>query len=604
MSDDVGSQPGGNVAGGAQAEMLGELCAGYRITGKLGEGATGETYLAEHPESGQKVVVKVLFRPLCTDATQVGQFISDVQGAARINHVGIADIHGAGVHANGRAFVVGEHLPGKTLTDAMIELGSVSDMASFADIAWQLATMLAAAHESKIVHGALKPDAIFLTFPPSQAPRPLVKLVDFGMSRFTLGVRQSQTGSLLGAPLYMSPEIGRGLGHTDHRSDVYSLGCILFEMACGRPPFVREGRGELIIAHATESAPPVSELEPSVPAAVATLIGRMLTKQPSTRPQSMVEVAGVLEKFFDCPTAGAVAYTPAPATPSFSAAALPVRPGVLPPPAPVPMATASQSPSATAVFAPRDESPSAPVVTVDAPVRARAVEPTALLPPSPQAWLARVHQRTTVLDEPPPISGPAFVALSGASGNRPARSGPRRSSEPRQARASGARAMDAAAPRPVAPRAGGINLPVVIGTACVVLVISAIVIMVARRKPEPTKVTAYPPESQATPAFVPPPQPSPGEGRSRRSEASARQPTPEVPPRHVPSHVPPVHHVVHAPRADHGSRSSSDRVGGRGDGRAVDDKAAHARTPSQGQTSGKPEADETTDKPRYHAKHW
>jgi serine/threonine protein kinase len=455
--------------------MIGEVLGGYKVLSKLGEGATGETYLAAHQETGQKAAAKVLFPAMSADRAILDRFFAEVRASSQVNHVGIADLFDCGVHGGGRAFLVMEFLEGKTLTDALIELGSVSDIESFADIGWQLATMLAATHASKIVHGALKPDAIFLTFPPAQAPRPLVKLVDFGMARFSLSVRHSQTGSLLGAPLYMSPEIGRGLGNVDHRADVYSLGCILFEMACGRPPFVREGKGELIIAHATETAPSVSSLEPAIPQAIDTLIGRMLTKNPATRPQGMGEVAAMLEKFFACPVPSGAQAAPqaAAVTPRPVVLAAPVYPQV---PAMVP-----PSPSVVEASVPVPEIKSAP----------RRLEPTALLlpgegpsslsrpdlpraPVAPQPWAARVQQRTAIL-EPPSASRP-----------RPAptpRSTPvvraQLRDKPHRDRATPVRRPSVPAPRRWLP----VSIPVIIATASIIIAIGASVLLLARRKP-------------------------------------------------------------------------------------------------------------------------
>jgi serine/threonine protein kinase len=383
--------------------MIGEVLGGYKLVQKLGEGATGETYLAEHQETGQRAAAKVLLASMSADRETLDRCFAEVRASSQVNHVGIADLFDCGVHGNGRAYFVMELLAGKTLTDALIELGQVSDIESFADIGWQLATLLFAVHGSQIVHRALKPDAIFLTFPPTQAPRPLVKLLDFGMGKFSLSVRHSQTGSLLGAPLYMSPEIGRGLPGVDHRADVYSLGCILFEMACGRPPFVREGKGELIIAHATETAPAVASLEPSIPAAIDSLIGRMLTKNPATRPQTMADVASVLEKFFDCPAPGASAALPA------------APPRAVPIPA---QDTAPAQPRFVTPLRPPSVAASPPVELPPRPVAAAQHQaPTALLPPdtqpgllphatpggmppAPATWVARVQQRTAILEPP------------------------------------------------------------------------------------------------------------------------------------------------------------------------------------------------------------
>jgi serine/threonine protein kinase len=465
--------------------MIGEVLGGYKVLSKLGEGATGETYLAAHQETGQNAAAKVLFPAMSADRAILDRFFAEVRASSHVNHVGIADLFDCGVHGGGRAFLVMDLLEGKTLTDALIELGSVSDIESFADIGWQLATMLAATHASKIVHGALKPDAIFLTFPPAQAPRPLVKLVDFGMAKFSLSVRHSQTGSLLGAPLYMSPEIGRGLGNIDHRADVYSLGCILFEMACGRPPFVREGKGELIIAHATETAPSVSSLEPAIPQAIDTLIGRMLTKNPATRPQGMGEVAAVLEKFFKCPVPGASQDAPATQPKPLAALATPAPPvELLPAPAASipPVAALSPEPAPKTMIAPRRQDPTALLP----PSAQAAVFPESDLagkPPAPQAWVARVHQRTAIL-EPPSASKPH----AGPSSRRPvvAPAAPTTGSQRR--RLSNVPRSELARPKP----ASSISLPIVIASAFIVLAVGAGILLLRGRKPAPADTTRTP----------------------------------------------------------------------------------------------------------------
>jgi serine/threonine protein kinase len=532
--------------------MIGELVGGYRLTKKLGEGGTGETFLAAHAQSAHEVAVKVLFPQMCKDAALVERFFADVKVASLVNHSGIADLIDCGVLPAGRAFVITEYLQGKTLTDALIELGQVSDVASLADIAWQIATMLRAAHEASIIHGALKPDAIFLTFPPGQAPRPLVKLVDFGMARFRLGIRHSQTGSLLGAPLYMSPEVGRGVSKVDQRADIYSLGCIMFEMACGRPPFVREGQGELIIAHATEPAPFVSAFEPKIPQAIDQLIGRMLTKNPMTRPQSMTEVATILERFFECPTPVAEHITPAP--PIFPQAQAPspvfapappvlVAPAVQPPrevtpPVRQPKQASSVVPSppasdsgpqarrntdATAILAP------GPKTVPPAPLSATAfLSPTdeqnpgtgtAVLPQGP-SWLGKVRQQTAIN----PRSTPRSVV-------RPSESHKERPSRPTGRSTPSAMARSSSS-RPTVAKRGlfdGVNLPIVVVSAAILLVVAAVVLLVLRRSevsPAQTDSAARPrastpaqheylfkppaPAATVEPAAQPDPQPGPG----------------------------------------------------------------------------------------------
>jgi serine/threonine protein kinase len=341
------------------------------------------------------------------------------------------------------------------------------------------------------------------------------------MAKFKLGVRQSQTGSLLGAPLYMSPESSRGVGTVDRRADIYSLGCIMFEMICGRPPFVRAGAGELIIAHAKEPPPFASSLEPSVPQAIDQLIGRMLTKNPLTRPQTMAEVAAVLERFFQCPTPLAeqprsltpVSVQPA-AGPGFSA----TPPAVVPTPAsPVERPSSVPRVSATAVVPATPPAAVAPAPAVRRTAEATAilqpagqdprVSATAILPgdgaasaavPSPQqSWLGKVRQQTVIQS----ASKEAAEALSSVRPSAPMREQPSRRSTGR--RSSG---------QPVASTPSGakgkgslqaINLSVVAISAALLLVVAAVVLLVMRGS---TASTEKPKRPAARSEFVSPPR--------------------------------------------------------------------------------------------------
>ncbi len=348
--------------------MIGTIVAGYELQRKLGEGATGESYLAIHQGTGRRVCVKVFRAAFSSDRRLLDRFFARVKAASMVNHAGIPAPYDPGVHTNGRAYLVMELLEGKTLADSLAEPDAAMHVDLLADIGSQLSDLLSAVHGDGLLHGALKPESIFLTFPASQPPRPLVKLLDFGMAMFSLDVRQSQTGSLLGAPLYMAPEIARGIDNCDHRSDIYSLGCILFEMACGRPPFAREGKAELIIAHAIEMAPPVSSLEPSIPPILDRLIGQMLTKNPAARPQSMAEVTSVLERLLKHPAPTERLADPTLPEPGLSAAR------------PVP-STALLPPTPTSAVPPTQGLPTPAPGPTSAAMGAQRQTPTAIPPP-------------------------------------------------------------------------------------------------------------------------------------------------------------------------------------------------------------------------------
>ena len=541
--------------------MIGECLSGYELKEKLGEGGTGETYLAEHRETRQKAAVKVLFPPMSSDADLVSRFFAEVRAASLVNHIGIADLYDCGMHANGRAYLVMEYLQGKTLTDALIEMGAIGDMGSLADIAWQLATMLGAAHNETIVHGALKPDGIFLTFPPQQAPRPLVKLLDFGMAKFTLNVRHSQTGSLLGAPLYMSPEIARGVGKVDHRADIYSLGCIMFEMACGRPPFVRAGKGELIIAHMTEPAPFVSSLEPSIPPGIDTLIGRMLTKNPAVRPQTMAEVASVLAKFFACPlpegsppipprASAQVAVSAPPSAPVTARAAIADAQPAFSRPMATPFAVPAITAAESAAGRSENRGPQASVQTPAIKPPPRKQDPTAYLPPpgekgplaqatagskSPteQPWAVRPQQKAAFV-APSPRTKPPLEPKA-----RPSVSWP--SERPRPSSIKIRRSQAGLASKPVPAKhapASAVNIPVVVISSSVLLILALVLYALLSRKPETPTPKRVPLTPTPTGEFAPPlpkpptPQPTQSIGENGQPAEGFHSNRPELDPSH------------------------------------------------------------------------
>jgi len=445
--------------------MTGESVGGYRLGKKLGEGSMGEVFLGEHEQSRQLSAVKILFPTFSKEGTALTRYFAEIRSTNAFGHPGIAQVYDCGTHASGRAFLCMEYLPGKSLAAALGDMEPVGEVATLANIGGQVASALQAVHGKRMVHRALKSDSIFMTSP---APYPVIKLLDFGVANFTQSVRHSQTGSLLGAPLYMSPEVGRGLGNIDHRADVYSLGCILFEMATGRPPFVREGAGQLIIAHSTEAPPTAKALEPSIPPELDDLINRCLRKDPAHRPQSMAEIAAVLARF-------STSAVPAQA-PVFAQASAPV----------IAQQVAQQ-------VAPQQ------VVTAASPRPSRQHEPTALLqPPVPETPVPLAstpsqrhpvasHQPTALLDPP---SKPVVVRES--SRQRVSRAAPMAEGEP-------------------TPQARARNLPlIVLGGVMVLCVVAIIVLLLLKKSPPPRPDQATPAPSRPAPReeFQPPPAPA------------------------------------------------------------------------------------------------
>ena len=492
--------------------MIGETTGGYRLVQKLGEGSMGEVFLGEHGQSGQKAAVKVLFPNFSKEGTALTRYLAEIRSTNLFGHPGIAQVYDCGIHASGRAYLCMEYLPGKSLAAALGDMDNVGEIATLANIGGQVAGALQVVHGKRMIHRALKADSIFMTSP---APYPVIKLLDFGVANFTQNVRHSQTGSLLGAPLYMSPEVGRGLGNVDHRADIYSLGCILFEMATGRPPFVREGAGQLIIAHATEAAPAARTLEPSIPPELDDLIARSLRKDPAQRPQTMTEVAALLARFSKSAAAApapalvsapsfpqqlvAAPQAGAPTLPAQAAAAAWASPPTFTPTFPT---QAAASPRASAppipVQAPSMQAPSVvPSATNTSRPRQRKPEPTALLQApmqeshAPVAALPSKHptqknpvarpQPTTLLDPPSSREAPP---------KRTSRSGPARVGK-------------------TAPSSRLLSPPLVAIGGCIVLcVVAMIVLLLVKKSPAPkTDRTSPVPSRASAPAreeFKPP----------------------------------------------------------------------------------------------------
>ncbi|MEA2700467.1 MAG: eukaryotic-like serine/threonine-protein kinase [Myxococcales bacterium] len=271
--------------------LIGSKVGNFRLAGRVGAGGMGVVYVAEHDLMGKKAAVKVLLPALSSNKEIVGRFFNEARAATKINHPSIVDIYDFGYHQTGHAYIVMEFLGGQSLT-ALLKKGL--HFGRVVDIAWQLGSALGAAHRHGIVHRDVKPDNIFVIPDPATPTGDRVKVLDFGIAKLTaeegMASLHTRTGAIMGTPLYMSPEQCRGSGEVDHRSDIYAMGVIMFEMACGQPPFVRRGFGELISAHIFEAPPLLSSLNPAVPPAYEAIVMRMLQKDPQDRYQSTDEI--------------------------------------------------------------------------------------------------------------------------------------------------------------------------------------------------------------------------------------------------------------------------------------------------------------------------
>jgi len=279
--------------------MLGEVFGSYRVTAQIGAGGMGVVYLAQHVLMGRKAAVKMILPAFAGNAEIINRFFNEARTTALIRHPGLVDIFDFGYHQNGAAFLVMEYLEGESLSSRIRRDGPMRPDLAVA-VTRQVADAVGAAHARGIVHRDLKPENIFLV-PEKSAPFGLrVKVLDFGIAKLSsdLGGREgampTRTGSMLGTPMYMSPEQCRGAGKVDARSDIYSAGCILFELLAGRTVFLGEGAGDIIASHLREPAPPVRTFAPSIPPELDSLIHAMLIKVPEQRVQTFEEVERAL----------------------------------------------------------------------------------------------------------------------------------------------------------------------------------------------------------------------------------------------------------------------------------------------------------------------
>ncbi len=318
--------------------IIGQTIGNYLVTQKLGEGGMGAVYLAEHPHIGKKVALKVLHSEFASNPEVVSRFFHEAKAVNDIQHPNIVDIIDYGVlqHGNDRlVYFIMEYLAGTTLSHLIRAEAPLPPERAFA-IGLQVADALAASHRCQIVHRDLKPDNIILG--QRGRERDFVKLLDFGIAKLTgdqPGSRRTRTGIVMGTPAYMSPEQCDGRGQVDHRTDIYALGIVLYEMLTGRVPFLGEGYGEILVQHLTQPPTRPSQFR-VLPPHVEAVVLKALEKRPELRyptmedmmraladPVGYVEANGGLQGFSqqvlvpsNAPLELAIRPTPSPLTPA------------------------------------------------------------------------------------------------------------------------------------------------------------------------------------------------------------------------------------------------------------------------------------------------
>jgi serine/threonine-protein kinase len=260
----------------------------------LGGGGMGMVFEALHRRTGRHVAVKLLRRDLSTDPTACDRLLQEALACGRIQHPNVVDVYDAGVHGK-NPYIVMELLRGESL-GARIDRERVIAVDDAVRVIVQALAGLSAAHRAGIVHRDLKPDNLFLANP-STGDVPVVKVVDFGISKLTDregALSTTQTGAIVGTPYYMSPEQAMGSKQLDKRTDIYSVGAVLFHLLTGRPPFVAENYNALLHAILTKPPPRPRSLRPEIPTSIEGATLRALAFDPDTRYATADEFAADL----------------------------------------------------------------------------------------------------------------------------------------------------------------------------------------------------------------------------------------------------------------------------------------------------------------------
>lgn len=258
-------------------------------------GGSGTVLQAKQRLVDRIVAIKCLSESVIYDETSLKRFQREAQIASSLDHPNIAKVYSFGITSDKGPYLVMEYLEGKTLTDMLKESGRLS-LEVFRHIFIQVCRALEYAHDKGIIHRDIKPGNIMLVSKDGTAEQLQVKLLDFGIAKRiddqskTAGL--TQTGIAVGTPLYMSPEQCCGNNY-DRRSDIYSLGCVMYEALCGTPPFTGENPATVMLKQLNDAAPEFIKVDSNLrlPPSLIRLIYQCLSKLPESRPQSAREVA-------------------------------------------------------------------------------------------------------------------------------------------------------------------------------------------------------------------------------------------------------------------------------------------------------------------------
>jgi serine/threonine-protein kinase len=264
-----------------------EFAERYRVEARIGQGGMAEVYRGFDPALDRTVAIKVLLPPYDRDAGFVARFRREAQAAARLSHPNIVGVYDTGADGETQ-YIVMEYIEGRTLASFLAGGGKPTPMQAV-ELGDKIAGALAAAHAQGIVHRDIKPANVMVT------REGAVKVMDFGIARLQSDATAPQTSSVIGTPAYFSPEQAQGLP-VDARSDIYSLGCVLYELLAHRPPFTGDTPVAIAYKQVNESPVPPSQVNPDVPPRLDAVVMKCMAKNPANRYQSAAELSADLDR--------------------------------------------------------------------------------------------------------------------------------------------------------------------------------------------------------------------------------------------------------------------------------------------------------------------
>ena len=277
------------------SNLIGTTLNEYQVLRRLGRGGMADVYVALHQTLERQVALKVLRRQLASDEGYVERFRREARAAAKLNHPNIVHVYEVG-RSSDYHYIAQELIDGGNLKDEVEKSGPLTPEVA-AEVFRSVASALAAAHQAGITHRDIKPENILHSL------RGEIKVADFGLARVGGGNDLTQVGLTMGTPRYMSPEQVQGKA-ADSRSDLYSLGCTMYFLLTGRPPFEAEDALAIALQHMHETAPPLttSRGKSDVPNWMLTLISKLMAKAPGDRFANASELLSAIEQSTGTPS--------------------------------------------------------------------------------------------------------------------------------------------------------------------------------------------------------------------------------------------------------------------------------------------------------------